>query len=130
MDYRVVGGWGALRVEGGGAVRLWRTLDREAEGGEVGVARIIAIDKGSPPLSSTATLTITVTDVNDCPPRMRPPTLLHVTEGASSTLLGILTATDDDLWQLGHGPPFSFTLAPSNPSFVTQTISLQYHHGQ
>ncbi|KAK4295368.1 hypothetical protein Pmani_032058, partial [Petrolisthes manimaculis] len=129
VDYHVVGGWGALRVEGGGAVRLWRTLDREAEGGEVGVARIIAIDSGRPPLSSTATLTITVSDVNDCPPHLRPPTLLHVTEGASPTLLGMLTATDDDLWQLGHGPPFSFTLAPSNPSFVTQTISLQYHHG-
>ncbi|KAK8754583.1 hypothetical protein OTU49_016757, partial [Cherax quadricarinatus] len=122
----VVGGWGAVTVDADGGVRLWRALDREAPGGEVGVARVVAVDEGRPSLSSTATLTITLTDVNDCPPRLLPPTVLHVREGAPASLLGILTATDDDVWALGHGPPFTFTLAPSNPAHVFNIISINY----
>ncbi|KAK8754586.1 hypothetical protein OTU49_016766, partial [Cherax quadricarinatus] len=129
VDYRVVGGWGAVTVDADGGVRLWRALDREAPGGEVGVARVVAVDEGRPSLSSTATLTITLTDVNDCPPRLLPPTVLHVREGAPASLLGILTATDDDVWALGHGPPFTFTLAPSNPSHVFNIISINYQSG-
>ncbi|XP_063847144.1 neural-cadherin-like [Scylla paramamosain] len=125
VSYKVQGGWGALRVDPGGGVRLWRALDREAAGGAVGVARIVAIDTGEPPLSSTSTLTITVTDVNDCPPRLLPPTRLYVREGAPTSLLGVLRATDDDLWQLGHGPPFSFALSPSNPEFVREALTLK-----
>ena len=130
VNYHVVGGWGALRVDPGGGVRLWRALDRESAGGEVGVARVVGVDEGRPPLSSTATLTITVSDVNDCPPRLLPPTLLHVTEGAPPSLLGVLTATDDDLWHLGHGPPFTFTLAPSNPALITRTLAIKYQEGE
>ncbi|XP_071513351.1 uncharacterized protein [Panulirus ornatus] len=128
VEYRVEGGWGALSVDGIGGVRLWRALDREAPGGEEGVARVVAVDEGGRPssLSSTATLTITVTDVNDCPPRLLPPTLLHVTEGTPASLLGLLTATDDDVWALAHGPPFNFTLAPSNPAHVLNTLSIKY----
>ncbi|KAG7165215.1 Neural-cadherin-like 26, partial [Homarus americanus] len=126
VDYRVLGGWGALTVDGVGGVRLWRALDREGGGGGVGVARVVAVDEGHPSLSSTATLTITLDDVNDCPPRLLPPTLLHVTEGAPASLLGLLTATDDDMWALGHGPPFVFTLAPSNPSHVLNTLNINY----
>nr|XP_045603724.1 putative neural-cadherin 2 isoform X2 [Procambarus clarkii]XP_045603725.1 putative neural-cadherin 2 isoform X2 [Procambarus clarkii] len=126
VEYRVVGGWGVVTVDGVGGVRLWRALDRESPGGEVGVARVVAVDDGRPSLSSTATLTITLTDVNDCPPRLLPPTVLHVTEGAPASLLGILTATDDDVWALGHGPPFTFTLAPSNPTHVLNILSISY----
>ncbi|XP_069186784.1 putative neural-cadherin 2 [Procambarus clarkii] len=126
VEYRVVGGWGAVTVDGVGGVRLWRALDRESPGGEVGVARVVAVDDGRPSLSSTATLTITLTDVNDCPPRLLPPTVLHVTEGAPASLLGILTATDDDVWALGHGPPFTFTLAPSNPAHVLDILNINF----
>lgn len=127
MRYNVVGGWGALTVNADGVVRLWRALDREVAGGDVGVAKVIAVDTGDPPLTSTATLTITVTDVNDCPPRLLPPTLLHVTEGKSATRLGILRATDDDVWALGHGPPFTLSLAPSNPPYLFQILALKYN---
>ncbi|XP_068219972.1 putative neural-cadherin 2 [Palaemon carinicauda] len=127
VQYRVVGGWGALSVDAAGGVRLWRALDREAAGGEVGVARVIGVDEGYPPLSSTATLTISVTDVNDCAPRLQPPTILHVTEGIQATRLGLLTATDDDVWALGHGPPFSLSISPSNPTHVLRLLSLRYN---
>ncbi|ROT75900.1 Neural-cadherin [Penaeus vannamei] len=126
VEYRVVGGWGALSVEAGGSVRLWRALDREGEGGAEGVARVVGVDEGQPPLSSTATLSITVTDVNDCPPRLLPPTVLHVREGASAARLGVLTATDDDVWEMGHGPPFALALAASNPAHVLDLIALKF----
>ncbi|XP_066957970.1 putative neural-cadherin 2 isoform X2 [Macrobrachium rosenbergii] len=126
VKYHVRASWGALTVDNGGGVRLWRALDREAPGGEKAIAKVIGVDEGIPPLSSTATLTVTVTDVNDCPPRLLPPTVLHVKEGASSTKLGMLTATDDDVWALGHGPPFNLSLAPSNPVHVLQLLALKY----
>lgn len=126
VDYRVLGGWGALNVDSGGGVSLWRTLDREAPDGALGVAEIIAVDRGRPPLTSTATITITVTDINDCPPRLLPPTTFHVAEDAPPTLLGVLTATDNDVWAMGHGPPFTLSLAPSNPAYVFAHISLKF----
>ncbi|XP_068219630.1 putative neural-cadherin 2 [Palaemon carinicauda] len=130
VRYSIVGGWDALKVNDDGVVRLWRALDREMAGGDVGVAKVIAVDDGIPPLSSTATLTITVTDVNDCPPRLLPPTLLHVTEGRPTTRLGLLRATDDDVWALGHGPPFFFSLPPSNPAAVFHMLALKYNSSE
>nr|XP_045589087.1 neural-cadherin-like [Procambarus clarkii] len=126
VDYQVSGGWGALTVGADGGVSLWRSLDREAPDGDTGVATVIAVDRGRPPLTSTATLTITVADVNDCAPRLLPPTVLHVTEGTPPTLLGVLTATDYDVWALGHGPPFNFTLSPTNPIHVLTHIKLKF----
>lgn len=120
------GGWGALVVDGYGNISLWRQLDREAPGGEAGEARVVAVDRGAPPLSSTATLSITVADVNDCPPRLLPPTVLHVTEGGPPTRLGILKVTDPDVWAMGHGPPFTLSLAPTNPDHVLSLIKLKF----
>lgn len=120
------GGWDALSVGADGTVSLRRALDREAPAGGEGVAWVVAVDRGAPPLSATATLSITVTDVNDCAPRLLPPTRLHVREGAPPRLLGLLTATDDDVWALGHGPPFGLELAPSNPAHVQALLRLEY----
>ncbi|KAK3849099.1 hypothetical protein Pcinc_044133, partial [Petrolisthes cinctipes] len=130
VDYSVEGGWEALTVDTEGGVHLATQVDREATGGDggdgEGVARVIAVDRGTPPLSSTATLSITVTDVNDCPPTLLPPTLLHVIEGGPPTLLGILKATDPDVWELGHGPPFNFTLYAHNTQHVLTLINLKF----
>ncbi|KAG7168235.1 Neural-cadherin-like 9, partial [Homarus americanus] len=124
--YRVEGGWGALTVDSEGGVSLRHALDREAPDGAIGVAKIVGVDRGRPPLSATATLTITVTDVNDSPPVLLPPTVFHVTEGAAPTLLGSLTATDHDVWALGHGPPFNLSLAPTNPAHVLAHINIKF----
>ncbi|XP_069945615.1 putative neural-cadherin 2 isoform X3 [Cherax quadricarinatus] len=127
VEYRLTGGWDSLTVDASGDVTLVKSLDREAPGGALGEAIIVAVDGGTPPLSSTATLTITVTDVNDCPPRLIPPTVFHVVEGAPDKLLGVLKATDDDVWALGHGPPFNLTLASSNPPHVFTYIDLRFN---
>ncbi|KAK4305007.1 hypothetical protein Pmani_023077, partial [Petrolisthes manimaculis] len=133
VDYSVEGGWEALTVDSEGGIHLATQLDREATsggggggGGDEGVARVVAVDRGTPPLSTTATLSITVTDVNDCPPTLLPPTLLHVKEGAPPTLLTILKATDPDVWELGHGPPFNLTLYPHNTQHVLTLINLKF----
>ncbi|XP_071534217.1 putative neural-cadherin 2 [Panulirus ornatus] len=127
VDYRVEGGWGVLTVDSEGEVSLRGVLDREAPpDGGIGVAKILGVDRGQPPLTATATLTITVTDVNDSPPVLLPPTLFHVIEGAAPTLLGALTATDHDVWALGHGPPFNLSLSPNNTASVLAHITLKF----
>ncbi|XP_045101058.1 putative neural-cadherin 2 isoform X2 [Portunus trituberculatus] len=126
VQYSLEGGWDALDVDAYGNVTLRRQLDREAPGGDVSEALIVAVDGGHPPRSATATLTISVEDVNDCPPAILPPTLLHVTEGSPPSLLGVLKATDPDVWALGHGPPFTVSLAPTNPSHILSLINLKF----
>ncbi|ROT84262.1 Neural-cadherin [Penaeus vannamei] len=72
-------------------------------------------------------ITNTVTDAQrHCPPRLLPPRVLHVTEGAPPTLLGVLTATDHDVWALGHGRPFNLSLAPDNPPPVLALVRLLF----
>ncbi|CAL4063528.1 unnamed protein product, partial [Meganyctiphanes norvegica] len=126
VDYRVSGGWGSVRVDTGGGVILWRALDREAPDGDEGIILVVATDSGRPPLSATATLSVTVSDVNDSPPRLLPPTVLHVREGSPSQSLGFLTATDDDVWDLGHGPPFTMALADTNPKHILDILDLRF----
>lgn len=109
-----------------GNVSLIAPLDREAPGGAVVEVLVVAVDRGIPPLSATATLTISVEDVNDCPPTLLPPTILHITEGDPPALLSVLKATDPDVWALGHGPPFTLSLSPSNPVHVLSFISLKF----
>ena len=113
-------------MDADGNVSLRRRLDREAPGGANGEALIVAVDDGHPSLSATATLTISVDDVNDCPPSILPPIFLHVTEGSPPTLLGVLKATDSDVWALGHGPPFKISLAPTNPAHILSLINLKF----
>lgn len=126
VQYRVEGGWDVLAVNAVGGVILRGALDREGPGGTIGVAKILGVDRGTPPLTATATLTITLTDVNDSPPVLLPPVTFHVTEDAMPARLGVLTATDEDVWALGHGPPFTFSLAPSNPQYIFDLMSLQF----
>ncbi|KAK7071826.1 hypothetical protein SK128_016922 [Halocaridina rubra] len=96
VAFQILGGWNSLTIDRKGGITLSRRLDREAPEGGMGLAHVLGIDQGEPPLTATTTLTITVTDVNDCPPRLKPPEVLHVTEGEPPVFLGVLTATDDD----------------------------------
>uniref|UniRef100_A0A1I8I8X1 Cadherin domain-containing protein n=1 Tax=Macrostomum lignano TaxID=282301 RepID=A0A1I8I8X1_9PLAT len=71
---------------------------------------LLAIDSGSPALTATARLLVTLTDVNDSGPRFEPAVpRLVVQEGLwPGAIVGRLAefATDPD--ELGHGAPFSF----------------------
>ncbi|RXG71363.1 Cadherin-related tumor suppressor, partial [Armadillidium vulgare] len=80
VDYRLVGTWSRFQVDTEGRVRTRLPLDRESPEGSSFIVNVIAIDRGFPPLTSTGTLSISLSDVNDCPPRLLPPFVLHVKE--------------------------------------------------
>lgn len=61
-----------------GGVSLRRVLDREGEAAHR--VLVLAVDGGEPARTATATLLLTVTDVNDNPPHVSGPALLQVSQ--------------------------------------------------
>ncbi|KAF7666879.1 hypothetical protein LDENG_00090080 [Lucifuga dentata] len=102
-------GWLTYRLESGaqdrfvveslsGAVLVGNaTLDREERGYYRLV--VIATDRGTPPLSGTATLTVILDDVNDSQPHfIKPVTTINVNESTPpGVVVATLTAEDPDL---------------------------------
>lgn len=102
-------GWLMYRLESGaqdrfvvesvsGAVLVGNaTLDREERGSYRLV--VIATDRGTPPMSGTATLTVILDDVNDSRPRfIEPVTMINVNESTPpGVVVATLTAEDPDL---------------------------------
>ncbi|XP_037533900.1 cadherin-23 [Nematolebias whitei] len=102
-------GWLMYRLESGaqdrfvvdplsGAVLVGNaTLDREERASYRLV--VMAIDRGTPPLSGTATLTVLLDDVNDSRPRfLEPVTMINVNESTPpGVVVATLTAEDPDL---------------------------------
>lgn len=102
-------GWLTYRLESGaqdrfvvdslsGAVLVGNTtLDREERGSYRLV--VMATDRGTPPLSGTATLTVILEDVNDSRPRfIEPLTMINVNESTPpGVVVATLTAEDPDL---------------------------------
>lgn len=102
-------GWLQYRLESGaqdrfvvdtvsGAVLVGNaTLDREERGSYRLV--VIATDRGSPPLSGTATLTVVLDDVNDSRPRfLQPVQTISVNESTPpGEVVATLAAEDPDL---------------------------------
>ena len=56
-----------FKIDSTGTIRVNQSLDRETK--SFYQLKIIAADKGLPPLNSTAELSITVDDINDNPPK-------------------------------------------------------------
>lgn len=81
-----------------------------------------ATDDGVPARSSTATLTVILSDINDCPPRLaedyRP--VVHEHEGAMK--IAEIRAVDDD--ERPNGPPFSFSIDPSASEEIRRSFRL------
>ncbi|XP_027861757.1 cadherin-23 isoform X2 [Xiphophorus couchianus] len=102
-------GWLMYRLESGaqdrfvvdpisGAVLVGNTtLDREERGSYRLV--VMATDRGTPPLSGTATLTVILDDINDSRPRfIEPITMINVNESTPpGVVVATLTAEDPDL---------------------------------
>lgn len=101
-------GWLMYRLESGaqdrfvveplsGAVLVGNTsLDREERGSYRLV--VLATDRGTPPMSGTATLTVILDDVNDSRPRfIEPVTMINVNESTRpGVVVATLTAEDPD----------------------------------
>ncbi|XP_076607153.1 protocadherin Fat 3 [Chaetodon auriga] len=95
-----------------GLLKVNKRLDREL------VSRyslsVQAFDSGSPAMSSTVTLNIDISDVNDNPPVFNPPNstaIIQLNQAAGTTLLK-LSISDKDSPR--NGPPFEFRIVSGN----------------
>ncbi|KAE8287468.1 Protocadherin Fat 3 FAT tumor suppressor-like protein 3 Precursor [Larimichthys crocea] len=95
-----------------GLLKVNKRLDREL------VSRyslsVQAFDSGSPAMSSTVTLNIDISDVNDNPPVFTPPNstaIIQLNQAAGVTLLK-LSVSDKDTSR--NGPPFEFRIVSGN----------------
>ena len=98
-----------------GIIYLTGSLDRELESKyEI---TVVATDNGSPSKSSTATVALTVSDVNDNSPKFAQEVYqFTVEEGRKAgTAVGGVSATDPDL---GTNSTISYHLLHSNRTFV------------
>ncbi|XP_026037426.1 protocadherin Fat 3 isoform X1 [Astatotilapia calliptera] len=95
-----------------GLLKVNKKLDREL------VSRyslsVQAFDSGSPAMSSTVTINIDISDVNDNPPVFNPPNstvVIQLNQAAGTTLLQ-LSVSDKDSPK--NGPPFEFRIKSGN----------------
>ncbi|KAK3879098.1 hypothetical protein Pcinc_016307 [Petrolisthes cinctipes] len=113
-------------VDEKGTVTLVRGLDRETAPSHT--VLVLAVDDGDPPKTATATLSVTVTDVNDNPPFLSVPREVEVKENSLPRVVARVRLGDPDDWRLGHGPPFTFALDPRAPPHVTASVSVIHDH--
>ncbi|CAG2101814.1 unnamed protein product [Medioppia subpectinata] len=111
-------------IDFNGIIRLERSLDREKELTHKLV--VWATDDGTPPLSSSATLTITVDDVNDNAPTLIDDYLSTIYENSLPQKVGEIFATDLDDASKGNGPPFTFKLDPMASDLIRDSFKIQY----
>ncbi|XP_022688346.1 putative neural-cadherin 2 [Varroa jacobsoni] len=103
-----------------GVVTLQRPLDRERSPRHH--VRVMATDDGIPARTSTATLTVILSDVNDCAPRLAEDYRPVVPEHQSATKVADIRAVDDD--ERPNGPPFAFSIDPNAPEEVRRAFRL------
>ncbi|CAH1778847.1 unnamed protein product [Owenia fusiformis] len=94
-------------VDDAGVVRVAKPLDRETDPDHK--VYILAVDKGSPPLTGTGTLTITLTDINDNFPEFAEDyhPVVYENESPQDPVVTIRAMDPDDDT---NGPPFKFWL--------------------
>ncbi|XP_064201137.1 protocadherin Fat 1-like isoform X1 [Anguilla rostrata] len=115
VRYSIVGGnqGGPFTIDAvKGEVKVARQLDREKISGYT--LTVQASDSGSPPKSSSATVNIDVSDVNDNPPVFSQANYSLVVQETRpvGTVVLQLAVTDRDASH--NGPPFSFTIVGGN----------------
>ena len=110
-----------------GILKLNKLLDRKTT--PTFVVRVVAMDNGNPKLTSTATITINVQDINDNTPAFAPYSLTYNVkeDSAVNTPVATISATDDDLAEFGT---VVYTFDVSNPDSKLQinrtTVSDHY----
>ncbi|KAM9357313.1 protocadherin alpha-3-like [Symphorus nematophorus] len=91
---------------------------------------IVATDEGNPPLSSTSTVTVHVSDVNDNPPRFSEPLInVYVKENSAvGAVIKTVTAVDDDIDQNGQ-VSYSFLQSNSNSLPFSTMVNINSETG-
>lgn len=85
--------------------------------------RVTATDDGVPPRTSTATLTLILSDVNDCEPRLKQDYNPVVPEHQGAMKVQDIEAVDDD--EIINGPPFLFWIDPQAPESIKRAFRLE-----
>ncbi|XP_076057185.1 putative neural-cadherin 2 [Oratosquilla oratoria] len=111
-------------VDSHGRVRLRRRLDRETSTEHS--LHVLVVDDGQPPLTATATLSITLTDVNDNAPHITSPVRVSVKENQGPQHVAEVHLGDHDDWSLGHGPPFVITLDDMTSGSVRDDFAVDF----
>ncbi|XP_037830702.1 protocadherin Fat 1a isoform X5 [Kryptolebias marmoratus] len=95
-----------------GELKVARQLDRERTSGYTVV--VVASDNGVPPLSSSATINIDISDVNDNPPLFSQANYSLIIQENRPKGTSILQLTVRDRDASHNGPPFTFTIVDGN----------------
>ncbi|KAM6972795.1 protocadherin Fat 1a [Aplochiton taeniatus] len=96
----------------GGQVKVARQLDREKTSGYT--LTVAAADNGSPPRSSSATVNIDVSDINDNPPLFSKANYSLIIQENRPTGTSVLQLTVTDKDASHNGPPFTFSIVDGN----------------
>ncbi|KAL7848432.1 hypothetical protein AOLI_G00231500 [Acnodon oligacanthus] len=102
-------------------------LDREEK--ELYNVSIVATDEGSPPLSSTAVVTVRVSDVNDNPPRFPEPLInVYVKENSpAGGLIALVSAPDIDVGENAH---VTYSLLDSSNMPLASAVNINSMTGE
>ncbi|KAI1242062.1 Protocadherin Fat 3 [Lamprotornis superbus] len=95
-----------------GLVKVKKKLDRERISGYSLVVQ--ARDSGTPPLSSSATVNVDISDVNDNSPVFTPANYTAVIQENKPVGTSILQLVVTDKDSFHNGPPFTFTILTGN----------------
>ncbi|XP_056139276.1 protocadherin Fat 3a isoform X1 [Lampris incognitus] len=95
-----------------GMIKVNKQLDRETVSGYSLTVR--ALDSGTPAMSSTVTVNIDVSDINDNPPTFSPANLTTVIQENKPIGTSILQLSVIDQDSSHNGPPFDFRILSGN----------------
>uniref|UniRef100_A0A3P9HZR5 FAT atypical cadherin 1 n=1 Tax=Oryzias latipes TaxID=8090 RepID=A0A3P9HZR5_ORYLA len=95
-----------------GELKVARQLDRERTSGYT--LTVVASDNGVPPLSSSATINIDISDVNDNPPLFSQANYSLIIQENRPKGTSVLQLTVSDQDASHNGPPFTFTIVDGN----------------
>lgn len=110
-------------INNDGVVSIQRSLDREETPQHQ--LKILAIDDGSPSKTSTATLVVSVLDINDNAPTFLKDYRPVLTEHSLPQKVLEIQATDKDDKIKGNGPPFQFRLDPGASDIIRASFKVE-----
>lgn len=109
-----------------GVVTVQRGLDREEQPKKL--IKILALDDGVPQRQASATLSVSLLDVNDNAPKFLKDYVTIVYENSPPGKIEEIQAADLDDRGAGNGPPFKFTMSPNATQQIRDLFEVVHDH--